>query len=304
MIGLTFGHIAVLKPALQREKEEMHEKIVLETEEKFDRMIKLEREKIRNSEAEAQLMKIKEKENVIDGLKKQLSEAHRKAEQGSMQLQGEVQELAIEDFLRQKYPFDIISEIKKGERGGDTVQTVMFNGQICGTIYYESKRTKSFSKTWLPKFKEDMIAKGADVGILVTESMPDELKSAGLINGIWVCSFPELATISYVIRESVVNLHNAIESGKNTEGKMGMLYQYLTSNEFKMQIEEIIGGFVELKGQIDTEKRAMEKQWKVREKQLERVLVNTTRFYGSIKGIAGKAIPDVKLLELPGESDE
>lgn len=287
----------------KEESKQVKEKIELELRKQYSDDISKEREKIQIEIQEKEFMRIKEKENIIEQLKKQLNEAQRKAEQGSMQLQGEVQELAIEEFLKANFPFDSISEIKKGERGADVLQTVKNYDQECGKIYYESKRTKKFNKEWLAKFKEDMIAKGADAGILVTEAMPDDRTNAYLSEeGIWVCTFNDFKTVSQVIRNSILNISKAIETGKNVESKMGMLYQYLTSNDFKMHIEEIVGGFQELNDQIMRERTAMEKQWTAREKQLKRVLLNTTRLYGSISGIAGNELPEVELLKLPGEA--
>ena len=223
-----------------------------------------------------------------------------------MQLQGEVQELAIEEYLEDKYPFDVIEEIKKGARGADCVQIVHTREvQNCGKIYYESKRTKDFQKTWIEKFKADMRTKGVDVGVLVTEVLPSSMDRMGLVDGVWVCTFEEFKGLSSVLREGVIKIHHAKKSEENKTDKMSLLYGYLTSTEFSMQIEAIVEGFTTMKTDLETEKRSMARIWKQRDKQIDKVLENTIGMYGSIKGIAGNAIGNVKALELPyGDLDE
>lgn len=262
-------------------------------------VMKRERERL-GMEMNDKEMKMKEQTKLIDDLKAQLGEAKRSLEQRSMQLQGEVQELAIEEYLRTKFVYDEISEIKKGQRGADCLQII--NEPLlphCGKILYESKRTKDYSKDWIPKLKVDMQSKGADIGVLVTRVLPAGVNMIGQIDGIWVCSFEAFKGLSMVLRNTIVRLHQERSSQENKDGKMSMLYNFLTSNEFRMQIEGIIEGFVSMKNDLDRERRAMEKLWKQREKQLEKVISNTTNMYGSIKGIAGAAIPTIEYLELP-----
>ena len=199
-----------------------------------------------------------------------------------------------------KYPFDSIEEIKKGVRGGDCIQTVHTREiQNCGKIYYESKRTKDFQKSWIEKFKADMREKGADIGVLVTEVLPKELDRMGLIDGVWICTYEEFKGLSSVLRESIIKINQAKKSEENKTDKMSLLYGYLTSTEFKMQIEAIVEGFTQMQSDLDSEKRSMQRIWKQREKQIEKVLDNTIGMYGSIKGIAGNSIGNVKALELP-----
>ena len=249
-------------------------------------------------------LKLRQKDEHLDQLKRQLAEAQRKAEQGSMQTQGEAQELAIEEWLSSEYPLDSIEEIKKGQRGADCLQTVnTFEYQNCGTIYFESKRTKDFQKTWIEKFKADMRERGADIGVLVTSAMPKELDRMGLLDGVWVCTFEEFKALSFVLREKIIALNLAKKSGENKSDKMSLLYHYLTSNEFKMQIEAIVEGFTQMQTDLDAEKRAMARIWKQREKQITKVLENTTGMYGSVRGIAGSAIGRVDTLELPYNDD-
>lgn len=285
---------------LKREKEEIESAVQAKAELTLNERLKEEREKIQKATDDKVELRLKEKEEQLEMLKKQLQEAQRKAEQGSMQLQGEVQELAIEEWLREKFPFDTIDEVKKGARGADCMQMVHTREhQNCGKIYYESKRTKDFQRSWIEKFKADMRDKGADVGVLVTEVMPSELDRMGLVDGIWVCNFDEFKGLVSVLRESIIKIHHVGLSQENKSDKMSILYSYLISNEFKMQIEAIVEGFTGMQADLDSEKRSMQRIWKQREKQIEKVLENTVNMYGSIKGIAGNAIGNIKALELP-----
>lgn len=284
---------------LKREKGEAVELAELAAEKKLNELILTEREKISKSEAEKSEFKMKELEKKLEDQKKLTDEMQRKHEQGSMQLQGEVQELAIEEWLAGQFPLDTIEEIKKGARGADCLQIVNTRAQQnCGKIYYESKRTKDFQAGWIEKFKADMREKEADVGVLVTEAMPSDMERMGLRDGVWVCSFGEFKGLSAVLRESVIQLSKAMVSQEGKGDKMSMLYDFLTSNTFHMQIEAIVEGFSSMKNDLDSEKRSMQRIWKQREKQIDKVTANTIDMYGSIKGIAGSAIQSVKALEL------
>jgi hypothetical protein len=285
---------------LKREKEEIEQIVQLKAEQTLTQRLKEEQEKIQKRADEQNELKLRQKDEHLEQLKRQLSEAQRKAEQGSMQTQGEAQELAIEAWLSSHYPLDTIEEIKKGQRGGDCVQIVnTYETQNCGIIYYESKRTKEFQKTWIEKFKADMRERGADIGVLVTEVMPKELERMGLMDGVWVCTYEEFKALCFVLREKIIALSIAKKSGENKTDKMSVLYTYLTSNEFRMQIEAIVEGFTQMQIDLDAEKRAMARIWKQREKQITKVLENTTGMYGAIRGIAGNAIGHIQMLELP-----
>ena len=289
---------------LKREKDELRDSIEAETQKALNAKLIEEKEKIRKSEEQKVELKFREYEKQIEDQKKLVEEMKRKQEQGSMQMQGEVQELAIEEWLTNNFPLDSISEIKKGARGADCLQTVNTRTkQNCGTIYYESKRTKEFQKGWIEKFKADLSDKGANIGVLVTDAMPSEMERMGLKDGIWICSFEEFKGLCFVLRESIIQLSSAISSQENKGDKMSMLYDFLTSNEFKFQIEAIVEGFTQMKEDLESEKRSMQRIWKTREKQIEKVVTNTVNMYGSVKGIAGKAIGSVKALELPENDD-
>ena len=289
---------------LQREKEEMESSIMAKAELTLNEKLKLEKEKIQKATDEQNELKLRQKDEQLRQLQEQLQIAQRKAEQGSMQLQGEVQELAIEEWLKEKFPFDTIDEVKKGARGADCMQIVHTReSQNCGKIYYESKRTKDFQKSWIEKFKADMREKGADIGVLVTDVMPSDMQRMGLYEGIWICSFEEFKGISAVLREQIIKIHHAMKSQENKTDKMSLLYGFLTSNEFKMQIEAIVEAFTTMQSDLDSEKRSMQRIWKQREKQIEKVLDNTINMYGSIRGIAGNAIGNIKALELEYSGD-
>jgi hypothetical protein len=261
----------------------------------------LEEQKAAARETEFQ-MKLKELEKQLDDQKKLAEEMKRRAEQGSTQLQGEVQELALEELLRATFPFDEIREVGKGVRGADCIQTIRNNfGQECGKIIYESKRTRDFSQDWIEKLKADMRSQGALLAVIVTQTMPKGMDCFGEKNGVWICSFSEVKALSHVLRDMILKLFTAAKSQDNKGDKMNLLYDYLTSQEFSEQWKAIREGFLSMKQSIQRERDTMEKLWKAREKQLEKVLLNAAHVRGSIEGIAGKDAIDINLLE---EGDE
>ncbi len=290
---------------LKREKSELKEIAEVEAQKKLSETLLSEREKIKKSEADKNELRFKELQMQLEAQKKLTEEMKRKQDQGSMQMQGEVQELAIEEWLAAKFPLDTIEEIKKGARGGDCIQIVHTRTeQNCGSIYYESKRTKDFQPSWIEKFKADIRDKGANIGVLVTEVMPSDMDRFGLKEGIWICNYDEFKGLCTVLRESIIKINNAVSTQENKGDKMDMLYDFLTSNTFRMQIEAIVEGFTQMKSDLESEKRSMQRIWKQRDKQIEKVVTNTIDMYGSIKGIAGNAIQSVKALELPGSEED
>lgn len=290
---------------LKREKGELKEAAEAEAQKRLNETLLTERDKIRKSEEEKNELRFKEMQKQLEDQKNLTKEMKRKQEQGSMQLQGEVQELAIEEWLVEQFPLDTIDEIKKGARGGDCIQIVNTRtAQNCGAIYYESKRTKDFQPTWIEKFKADIRAKGANIGVLVTEVMPSDMNRMGLKDGIWICNYDEFKGLCAVLRQSIIQLSSAVSSQENKGDKMHMLYDFLTSNTFRMQIEAIVEGFTQMKTDLETERRSFARIWKQREKQIDKVTLNTIEMHASIKGIAGNAIQAVKALELPGTSEE
>lgn len=285
---------------IKREKDQMKEAIEAESAKALNTKLQEEKERIRKVESEKNELIVAELQKQLDDQRRLTEEMKRKQEQGSMQLQGEVQELAIEEWLTSNFPLDTINEIKKGDRGADCIQIVHTrNTQNCGTIYYESKRTKNFEPKWLEKLRDDIRAKGANIGVLVTDAFPKNMDRMGLVEGIWVCSFEEFKGLCFVLRESIVQLSLVAASQENKGEKTLMLYDFLTSNEFRLQVEAIVEGFTQMQADLISEKRSIMGHWKKREKQIEKVLLNTNFMYNSIKGIAGSAIQPIKTLELP-----
>jgi len=255
----------------------------------------LERNTIKETEYQ---LKVKELEKQLEDQRRLAEEMKRRAEQVSMQLQGEAQELLLEEILKDHFPYDTISEVGKGVEGADCIQTVYSKlGTECGKIIFESKRTKTFQSAWIEKLKTDMRNKQADVAILVTQVYPKEMTCFGERDGVWICSFSEVVALTNALRHTIIRIAETKKSEENKGEKMQMLYSYLTGTEFRQQIETIVEGFLSLKNSISKERLQMEKIWKEREKQLEKVLISTSGMYGSIKGIAGSSIGEIPLLE-------
>jgi hypothetical protein len=258
---------------------------------------KEEENRVSLKETEYQL-KLKELEKQLEDQRKLADEMKRKAEQGSMQLQGEAQELLLEEMLRDYFPYDSVGEVGKGVEGADCIQLVRNRiGTDCGKIIFESKRTKTFNTAWIDKLKTDMRNKQADVAILVTQVYPKDMSCFGERDGVWICSFSEVIALTTALRHTIIRIAETKKAEENKGEKMQMLYSYLTGNEFRQQIESIVEGFLSMKNSISKERIQMEKLWKEREKQLEKVLLNTSGMYGSIKGIAGASIGEIPLLE-------
>lgn len=276
---------------LKRKEEELQLTIQKKLTEEREKMAidirNIENQRLQQAELDFK-MKLAEKDKQLEDQKKLAEEMKRKAEQGSMQLQGEIQELALEELLRNSFPFDLVQEVGKGVRGADCIQTIRNNfGQECGRIIYESKRTVAFANDWIDKLKADMRSQGAEIAVLVTQNMPKDMTCFGLKDGIWICTFNEVQALAAVLRDGILRLFNAAKSQENKGDKMHMLYDYLTSNEFSEQWKAIREGFLSMRQSIQRERDAMEKLWKAREKQLDKVLLNAAHIRGSIEGIAG-----------------
>ena len=283
---------------LRREMEEAETRIVLEKEKEFSERLEQARNSIKEQTQQESFLKIKEREKVIEDLKNKLDEAKRQAEQGSMQLQGQIQELEIIELLREFHPYDEITQSKTGTNAADVLQVVRTqSGSECGKIYYESKRTKAWSNEWVSKFKQDNITTKADILVLVTNALPKDIQRYGIIDGVWICSFNDVKELSLVLRFGLLKLQQVAITQHGKESKMESLYRYLTSEDFKNVFESILEGFKTLQDSHNSEKLKMQRLWKEREKVLEKILSNSVEFYGSIKGIAGAAIPEFKSLE-------
>ncbi len=252
-------------------------------------------EKVRQEEQ----LKNAELSKQLDDQKKLIEEMRKKSEQGSMQLQGEVQELQIEQILKNLFPSDRIEEVGKGVRGADCIQVVLNNlGKECGKIIYESKRTKAFSNEWILKLKEDMRNVNAGIAVIVTEALPKDHLRFTFMDGVWICTFAELKSVAMILRDSLERISQAVSSQENKGDKMQMLYDYLTGNEFRQRIEGIMEGFNSMQDDLMKERKVLTAQWEKRQKQLDKVLQNTIAMFGSVKGIAGGAVQEIKGLEL------
>jgi hypothetical protein len=262
-----------------------------------DEIRRSEEQKNQTKETDFQLQ-LKEKEKQLEDQRKLIEEMKRKADQGSMQLQGEVQELALEKMLQDAFPFDLVEPVAKGIRGADCTLTVRnATGQECGKIIYESKRTKNFEADWIDKLKNDMRQQGAQVAILVTRVMPRDMTCFGEKNGVWICNFSEVKALTEALRDGVIRIFQASKNQQNKGDKMQLLYDYLTSSEFSEQWKAIREGFSSMKMSIQRERDMMERLWKTREKQLEKVLLNAAHIKGSMEGISGQEDFNMNLID-------
>lgn len=290
-----------------KELELMKEKRALEEKQRdFDTEVKkklLESQteleaKIRKQEQEAAYMKLKEEEKKNSDLRDQIEELKRKAQQGSTQLQGEVQEIELHQLLGAAFRFDHTQEVKKGVSGADLVQEVRTPlGKKAGNIAWDSKRTKAFSDTWIPKLKEDMMRHKAEIGVIVTETMPTDMPRFGLRDGIWICTFHEAVALAAVLREGLLRLADVRESEHNKGEKAQLLYAYIMSMEFQQQLRAIVEGFSTQKALLEQEKKTMQKIWKAREKSIDGIILNAMNMEGAIQGISGMAADDLLQLE-------
>ena len=288
------------KLKLQKRIDVINEEKELEFARRMEERMKQESEAMVKRANETSELKIKEKELKIEELANKIHELQRKVEQGSMQAQGEAQEIALEEALRSLFVYDTIDEVGKGVKGADVVQIVRNQfGQECGKILYESKRTKHFSYEWVDKLNKDNIVVNAKICVIVTETMPAEIKKIGQHKGVWICSYSDFKGLAMVLRESLILISEAYASQTDKGGKMQMLYDYLTGSEFKQITLTMLDGFNALTDSLNKERQWMERQWKSREKQLLQLQLNTQGFLGSIQGIAGSMMPEIQELGAP-----
>jgi hypothetical protein len=227
----------------------------------------------------------------------------RKVEQGSMETQGEVLEQDFEAQLKTFFVHDDIQPVPKGIKGADLVQTVRTPmGADCGILLWETKNTKAWSNGWIPKLKDDMTEIRASIAILVSVVLPAGIKRFGQVGGVWVsdpmCAIP----LAAAQREHLEAISRERTASTGKSEKMEALYQYLAGVEFKQKIEGIIEAFTSMQEQLNKERRAMEKHWKQREKEIDRVVKNTVGLYGDMQGIIGGQIPAIPALELDSET--
>jgi hypothetical protein len=293
--------------ALQQKENEIDiqlQKMLLEERSKLSDIIRKE-EAERNSikDTEYQL-KLKDMEEKLESQRKLAEEMRRKSEQGSMQSQGESQELLLEELLRSSFPFDVITEVGKGVRGADCILTVRNNlGQECGKIIFESKRTENFSNDWIEKLKIDMHSQSADIGVIVTKTMPKDMAQFGERQGIYVCSFLETKSLVSLLRNSILKIAEVKKIQENKGDKVTAIYDYITGQEFRRNLQMMRENFRTLRIQLDKEKEDFDKNWQKKQKMIQLIIDNSSHVSGSIEGISGTDV-DLNLLENLYDPDE
>ena len=272
------------------------QRLLLEERSKLSEIIRKEEAEKNSLKDTENQMRLKELEKQLDDQKKLAEEMRRKSEQGSMQLQGEVQELALEELLRAAFPFDIISEVGKGVRGADCIQTVRNNfGQECGKIIFESKRTENFSADWIEKLKSDMHNQNADIAVIVTKALPKDMSQFGEKQGVYICSFNDAKSLVAVLRNAILKIAEVRKIQENKGGKMVAVYDYITGLEFRRSLQMMRESFRNLQQQLDKEKEDFEKNWQKKKKMIQTIIDNSSHTSGSIEGISGTDV-DLNLL--------
>ena len=244
-------------------------------------------------------LKVMEKDQMIASMQQKIEELMRKAEQGSQQLQGEVQELALENLLRAKFPFDSIEPVPKGEFGGDVLHRVICGGgQPGGTILWETKRTRNWSDLWLTKLREDQRSAKAEIAVIVSQTLPKGVETFELVEGVWVTHPKAALPVALILRHSLLELALARQSFEGSQTKTEMVYQYLTGPRFRQRVEAIVEAFSTMRDDLEKERKVIMKQWAKREEQIMRVMGATVGMYGDLQGIAGKSLQEIEGLEL------
>lgn len=293
----------------QRELDDARRELELTVEKRVQSGLSEVRAAAKREAEDGLKLKVAEKDQTITSMQQKIEELMRKAEQGSQQLQGEVQELELENLLRAKFPFDSIEPVAKGEFGGDVLQRVVSQtGQQSGAILWEAKRTKNWSDGWLPKLREDQRAAKADVSILVSQVLPKGIEAFDVVDGVWVTSPRAALPVATVLRHTLLQVSMARQIGEGQQTKTEMVYQYLTGPRFRHRVEAIVEAFSSMQTDLDKERKAIMKQWAKREEQIERVMTATVGMYGDLQGIAGKSLQEIEGLSLealpaPDEED-
>jgi hypothetical protein len=283
----------------QRELDDAKREMELTIETRVQESLVTVRDKAKLEAEESLRLKVAEKEETISAMQRQIEELRRKAEQGSQQLQGEVQELDLESQLRAAFPTDTIEPVPKGEHGGDLIQQVTSPaGQCCGKMLWESKRTKNWSDGWLPKLRDDQRAAKAEIALIVTQTLPKGMDSFSLIDGIWVISPRYAIPVAVALRHSLIEVAGARQAGEGQQTKMEMLYRYLTGQRFRHRIEAIVEKFSDMHEDLEKERKTMTRLWAKREEQIRCVIESTAGMYGDLQGIAGKTLQEIEGLEV------
>jgi len=289
----------------QRELDDAKRELELTVEKRVRDSLTEVRSQAKREAEEGLRLTVLEKEQTIASMQKKIEELRQKAEQGSQQLQGEVQELELEGLLRAKFPFDSIEPVPKGEFGGDALQRIVSpSGQPSGTILWESKRTKNWSDGWLVKLREDQRTAKADLSVLVSQALPKGVETFDVIDGVWVTHPRAALPVATILRHTLLQISTARQVSEGQQTKTEMVYQYLTGPRFRLRVEAIVEAFSSMKDDLDKERKVIMKQWAKREQQIERVMGATVGMYGDLQGIAGKSLQEVEGLEIHAvESD-
>lgn len=283
----------------QRELDDAKRELDLTIEKRVQGGLGVAREQAKKEAEEALRLKVAEKEQTITSMQQQIEELKRRAEQGSQQLQGEVQELELEKLLSGEFPHDTILPVPKGEHGGDVLQRVVGQvGQICGAILWESKRTKNWSDGWLVKLRQDQRVAKAEVAIIVSQVLPKGMETFGLVDGVWITHPRAALPVAVTLRHSLIEIMAARKASEGQQTKTEMVYEYLTGPRFRLRVQAIVEAFSSMQGDLDKEKKAITKQWAKREEQIHRVMQATVGMYGDLQGIAGKTLQEIEGLEL------
>ena len=283
----------------QRELDDAKRELDLTIEKRVQEGLSVTRQQARKEAEDEQRLKVLEREQTIAAMQKQIEDLKRRSEQGSQQLQGEVQELELENLLRNKFPFDAIEPVPKGEFGGDVLHRVVgLNGQPSGTILWEFKRTKNWSDSWLVKLRDDQRAAKAEIAVIVSQVLPKGVETFDLVEGIWVTHPRAALPVAMILRQSLLELALARQASQGQQTKTDMVYQYLTGPRFRLRVEAIVEAFSTMQEELDREKRVIMKQWAKRGEQIERVMGATVGMYGDLQGIAGKSLQEIEGLEL------
>jgi hypothetical protein len=288
----------------QRELDDARRELELTVAKRVENELDAARAQARKEAGEELKLKVVEKEQTIASMQKQIEELKRRAEQGSQQLQGEAQEVELELLLSTKFPRDSIQPVPKGEFGGDVLQRVCGPlGQPCGTILWESKRTKNWSDGWLAKLREDQRAAKADIAVIVSQALPKELETFGFWEGVWIAHPRVALPVAVSLRQTLIEVASARQASEGQQTKMQMIYQYLTGPRFRQRVEAIVEAFSSMKRDLDQEKKVITRQWAKREEQIDRVMQATVGMYGDFQGIAGTTLQQIEGLEFQGMLD-
>jgi hypothetical protein len=283
----------------QRELDDAKRELDLTVEKRVQAGLTVTREQAKKEAEEALKFKVMEKEQTITSMQKQIEELKRKAEQGSQQLQGEVQELELETLLSVKFPLDRIQPVPKGEFGGDVLQRVTSPlGQACGSILWESKRTKNWSDGWLVKLREDQRQAKAELAVIVSQALPKDVDTFDLVQGVWVTQPKEALPLAMALRQGLMEVAAAKQATEGQQTKMEMVYDYLMGPRFRQRVQAIVEAFSTMQDDLDKERKVITKQWAKREEQIGRVMQATVGMYGDLQGIAGKTLQEIEGLEL------